>query len=242
MKQTITGQSSLHGAFLWRQVDTIVELKQNWRARDDAAFVDFSIKTCSQAEFEGFKDAPIVVTRKFLWDALNDAKACNFAVKSHQKFEVYHVHDKIKGKYATMAQQRKLPLIPGMPVMITENTATSYHIVNGSRGILKSVTYDVDAGQIKFAVCALVDIPNSALSVPGLAPGVVPILPITSSFVFATSENKFNVRRTQLPILPGWAFTDFKIQGSFIPKVVVNLASAKSLQSIYVMLSQASCL
>ncbi|KAG1811911.1 hypothetical protein EV424DRAFT_1275663, partial [Suillus variegatus] len=31
--QTIKGQSALHGAFLWRQVDTVVELKQNWRAK-----------------------------------------------------------------------------------------------------------------------------------------------------------------------------------------------------------------
>jgi hypothetical protein len=38
--QTIKGQTALHGAFLWRQVDTVIELKQNWRAKDDAPFVD----------------------------------------------------------------------------------------------------------------------------------------------------------------------------------------------------------
>ncbi|KAG2133020.1 hypothetical protein DEU56DRAFT_739184, partial [Suillus clintonianus] len=31
--QTIAGQAALHDAFLWRQVSTVVELKQNWRAK-----------------------------------------------------------------------------------------------------------------------------------------------------------------------------------------------------------------
>ncbi|KAG1886350.1 uncharacterized protein F5891DRAFT_968733, partial [Suillus fuscotomentosus] len=37
MTQTARGQSALHGAFLWRQVDTVVELKQNLHAKNDAA-------------------------------------------------------------------------------------------------------------------------------------------------------------------------------------------------------------
>ncbi|KAG1743513.1 hypothetical protein EDB19DRAFT_1633177 [Suillus lakei] len=40
MTQTLNGQTALHGAFLWQQVDTVVELKQNWRAKDDVEFVD----------------------------------------------------------------------------------------------------------------------------------------------------------------------------------------------------------
>ncbi|KAG1886351.1 uncharacterized protein F5891DRAFT_968729 [Suillus fuscotomentosus] len=216
-----------------------------------------TLKDRSPAESAHFKDAPIIVTRKFLRDALNESKAKNFASESNQQFEIYHARDKIAGKSVSSEQQRrlwklgasdtgdsigKLPLIPGMPVMITENAATSAHIVNGSRGILKSITYDSDADGNKFAVCALVHIPESALDVPGLSDGTVPILPVTSSFVFPTNTKKINVRRTQLPILPGWAFTDFKIQGSTMTKVVVDLTGAKTLQSIYVMLSRVSCL
>lgn len=33
-------QSALHGAFLWRQVNTVVELKKNFRAREDPRFVN----------------------------------------------------------------------------------------------------------------------------------------------------------------------------------------------------------
>ncbi|KAG1874905.1 hypothetical protein F4604DRAFT_1880785 [Suillus subluteus] len=156
----------------------------------------------------------------------------------HQQFEMYHAHDKISAKSVTSEQQHrlwklgasdtgdaigKLPLIPGMPVMITENAATSSHIVNGSRGILKSVTYDVDPDGNKFAACALVDIPESTLFVPGLSAGVVPILPVTRKFL--------SDRHSYQYCLAG-LFTDYKIQGSTMPKIV----------SIYVMLSQVSCL
>jgi ATP-dependent DNA helicase PIF1 len=291
--QTITGQAALHGAFLWRQVDTVVELRQNWRAKLDAPFVEMlnrirvgkarkgrlaaehvsedeqsdydilksrmlsEIKRRSVEEFEGFKDAPIVVTKKFLRDAINESKAHSFARATTQEFEVYHARDTIGGKNATPQQQKRLwklqsthtndmlgelPLISGMPVMIKDNAATSCKIVNGSRGTLKTVTYEVDGKGNRYAACALVDLPGSALYVPGLDAGVVPILPITSSFKFTMRESSVNIRRKQLPILPGWAFTDFKVQGSSISPVIVDLTWAKSLQSMYVMLSRASSL
>lgn len=108
--QTTEGQSALRGAFLWWQVDTVVELKQNWCAKNDAMFVDLLncicvgkakkypdhsndlsnydlLKTCLLSvmkknlptDFASFKDAPIVVPRKFLRDALNDSKARSYA-------------------------------------------------------------------------------------------------------------------------------------------------------------------
>jgi ATP-dependent DNA helicase PIF1 len=286
--QTSKGQTALHGAFLWRQVDVVVELKQNWRAKDDAVFVDMlsrirlgkvrkmavdrqnlsdydllktrlltEIKNKLPEQFDSFKDAPIVVTRKYLRDAINETKARAFAVQTGQEYFVYHAKDRIGGKALEMNQQRRLwklqttntndslgrlPLIPGMPIMITENAATSCKIVNGSRGTLQSITFDLDEDGNRFPVCALVHIKDSTLYVPGLDEGVIPILPITGSFPFPMGEKKVNVRRTQLPILPGWAFTDFKVQGSYMPKVIVDLAGARSLQSIYVMLSRASTL
>jgi ATP-dependent DNA helicase PIF1 len=282
--QTIKGQTALHGAFLWRQVDTVIELKQNWRAKDDAPFVDMlnrirmgkarrvtpsseqpsdydilktrllsELKQNSPQEFHAFNDAPIVVTKKVLRDAINESKARSFAQNSRRQYEVYYARDKIAGKNVTPDQQKRmwkiqssctndalgeLPLIPGMPVTITENAATSCKIVNGSKGVLKSVTYEVDKGY-RYAACALVNIPDSALQVPDLESGVVPILPVTNSFRYSTGEKMVSIRRTQLPILPGWAFTDFKVQGSSLNRVIVDLTWARSLQSIYVMLSRA---
>ncbi|KAG1743512.1 hypothetical protein EDB19DRAFT_1633234 [Suillus lakei] len=88
----------------------------------------------------------------------------------------------------------KLPLIPGMPVMITENAVTSCKIVNGSKGVLKSVTYDIDNNENRYMVCALVDIPESTLQILGLHSGVIPIFPITNSFSIPTGEKAVNVR------------------------------------------------
>jgi hypothetical protein len=45
-----------------------------------------------------------------------------------------------------------------------------------------------------------------------------------------------------LPLLPGYAFTDYKIQGRSLTKIVVDLEGCRSLQSAYVMLSRASSL
>lgn len=282
--QTIKGQSALHGAFLWRQVDTVVELKQNWRAKDDASFVDMlnririgkarkvalsagqpsdydalksrllsELKRVAPCEFEVFQDAPVIVTKKVLRDAINESKARSFAQISNQQYEVYCVRDKIAGQNVAFQQQKRmwkiqssctndalgeLPLIPGMPVMITENVATSCKIVNGSKGILKSIIYELDGGH-RYAACTLVNIPESALHVPDLERGVVPVLPATNSFRYPIGEKTINIRRTQLPILPGWAFTDFKVQGSSLDRVIVDLTWARSLQSIYVMLSHA---
>src|ERR1700692_3369455 len=38
--QTQYGQSALHGVCLWRQINTVVELKKNWRANCDPEFAN----------------------------------------------------------------------------------------------------------------------------------------------------------------------------------------------------------
>jgi hypothetical protein len=46
----------------------------------------------------------------------------------------------------------------------------------------------------------------------------------------------------QLPLLPAYAFTDYKIQGRSLTHVIIDLESCRSLQSAYVMLSRATSL
>jgi hypothetical protein len=52
----------------------------------------------------------------------------------------------------------------------------------------------------------------------------------------------FNISRLQLPLLPAYAFTDYKIQGHSLSTVIVDLQGCRSLQSAYVMLSRAKSL
>ncbi|KAF8120865.1 hypothetical protein EV363DRAFT_1187859 [Boletus edulis] len=144
----------------------------------------------------------------------------------------------------------RLPLVPGMPVLITENLSIGCKIVNGTEGVLKDILYkesfDVLNGRNvtrREAVCAYVEVQTASIEVPGLPPSIVPIFPISTHFKFRTSRtNAFNVSRTQLPILPGWAFTDYKVQGSTMEAAVIDLSSAHAIQNSYVMLSRAKSL
>ena len=46
------------------------------------------------------------------------------------------------------------------------------------------------------------------------------------------------VSHLQVPLIPGYAYTDYKSQGRSLDKAIVNLLSARSMQGRYVMLSQ----
>ncbi|KIM51976.1 hypothetical protein SCLCIDRAFT_142140, partial [Scleroderma citrinum Foug A] len=48
---------------------------------------------------------------------------------------------------------------------------------------------------------------------------------------------KFRISHRQIPIVPGWAFTDYKAQGTSLRTAIVDLASTRNVQHAYVMLS-----
>jgi hypothetical protein len=94
-----------------------------------------------------------------LRDVINESKARTFTQNTAQPFEIYYVQDKVCGMNVNIDQQKwlwkmlsthtndaigELPLIPGMPIILTENTATSCKVINGSRGTLRSIMYKVD--------------------------------------------------------------------------------------------------
>ncbi|KAF8136453.1 hypothetical protein EV363DRAFT_1158675 [Boletus edulis] len=91
------------------------------------------------------------------------------------------------------------------------------------------------------AMCAYVKVSKSPLCIDGLNESVVPIFPKKTRFTYQPSRNtRVTVSRSQLPLVPGWAFTDYKVQGASMPNVVVDLASASGIQNAYVMLSRAT--
>jgi ATP-dependent exoDNAse (exonuclease V) alpha subunit len=136
----------------------------------------------------------------------------------------------------------QLPLIPGMPVIMTENLSMPHKVVNGSEGVLRDVIYhNVPEG--REAVCAYVQMPASSLQVNGLERSLVPIFPQSMQFTYTTSSrSKIKISRSQLPLIPGWAFTDYKVQGASLESVIVDLYSAQGLQNAYVMLSRVKSL
>ena len=83
-------------------------------------------------------------------------KANKFTKETGQEYHVYLAEDKIKRQLA-QGEDRirlsyvrikdakeaigRLPLIPGMPVMISENLSMQNKIVNGTQGLLENIIY-----------------------------------------------------------------------------------------------------
>jgi hypothetical protein len=77
----------------------------------------------------------------------------------------------------------------------------------------------------------------------GLPPQVIPIKPLTKTFSIQIAGESIAVTRTQLPITPAYAFTDYRSQGQTICPIFVDIGRPPSGNltpfNIYVALSRA---
>ena len=104
------------------------------------------------------------------------------------------------------------------------------------------MAYDL-IGTKRVASCVYVEVPASMLHLPGKQDHVVAVLPQNSPITYTSKHGeKFNISRRQVPIVPGWAFTDYKAQGTLLQRAIVDVASARNVQHGYVMLSRATSL
>ncbi|KAI0056635.1 hypothetical protein BV25DRAFT_1813624 [Artomyces pyxidatus] len=116
-------------------------------------------------------------------------------------------------------------------------------IVNGAEGYVDEVDYETDDEGVKHAKCVYVRFDDCGLALPGLPSDVVPIYPISKTFKYQGRDRRtFNITRLQIPLLPAYAYTDYKSQGRSLDRVVVDVAGCRSLQSLYVMLSRVKTL
>lgn len=294
--------SSLNGAYLWRLVNCVVELKKNVRQNNDAcysallnrlrigqcnaAFADAkhvdhypctneglndytilynrllqnllrsSIDTVKQ-----FSDAPIIVGRKNLRDFLNIRIIAHKARQMNSPVHLYHSKDYmhkqlVTGKLArylwaletskTNDSLGRLPLFVGMKVMIQENLAIAHKIVNGSEGTIYKIKYEVDNHGRRHASVVYVHVDGAGQVCADLDPDIVPIFPEKTYFKCSLKiDGKLTtktVSRSQLPLLPAYVYTDYKSQGRSLQMAIVDIASARSLQGVYVMLSRVKSL
>ena len=125
-----------------------------------------------------------------------------------------------------------------MPVFCTENVATELGPSKGSHGTLVSIKY-VERDGRRYAVCAEVDIPGYNSSIEE-HPHRVLLKCATESFKFKlpNSDTTYSATRSQLPIIPAFAFTSHNAQGRSLDYACIDLASCRSIQSAYVMLSR----
>ena len=85
-------------------------------------------------------------------------------------------------------------------------------------------------------------IPGAGRVHPDAEDDIVPIFPVSSTFLWMrrteAGTDHCSVSRTQLPLLPTYAYTDYKAQGRSLGIAIVDPASASTLQGVYVMLSR----
>ena len=122
-----------------------------------------------------------------------------------------------------------LPLYIGMPVILRcKNISTDLGITNGSQGYVRHFTTKQTSFNICYCTCAIVEFPNSKVSLPNLSPTFFPITPIKTSFTTQLVQSsgdsvRLKIMRSQLPIQPAFAVTGHSAQGKTLPSVLTDL-------------------
>ena len=201
--------------------------------------------------------SPLICYTNAVRDAHNMKASQAFAKMTRQEFHVYHSTDskgKGKNKYILQNAAAKaawngrvkdakdlsghLPLIPGMPVFLTENIATEIGLSNGSEGKLISVKYEIRESK-RYAVS--VDVDFKAYNNPNNSnPHRVTLAPITGKTIFRLpgSDKQYSATRRQIPLIPGFSYTAHNSQGRSLNAGCIDFVSCTSIACAYVMLSR----
>jgi hypothetical protein len=128
----------------------------------------------------------------------------------------------------------------GMPVMLLENLLTPFKLVNGRMGKAVDVVVDSDSDVFdlndRYVLCSrppgcvIVEFDEpTGLTFPGLAPNQHPFFPrkYSSDIKDLTTKRLVKVRRTQVPLTPAFATTDYKAQGASLEELETSLAFSK---------------
>jgi hypothetical protein len=209
-----------------------------------------------------WSSAPVIVAENAMKDALNLQMAHDFAAKTGQPLHWYYAQDthsrstpvtspELKDKLMQMDSGKtssrlgRIPLVIGMPVMISQNFDVPGGVINGCTGKLVSVRYQLGPDGKRYATSCIVDAPDTTS-------GILPDLPnhhvvslrdtVNLSFMHPHSKATVTVKRTQLPIVPAFAITAHKAQGKTLTACVVNFTGCRGTESPYVMVSRATSL
>jgi hypothetical protein len=155
--------------------------------------------------------------------------------------------DRLMRLHSGQTNQRlgRIPLVLGMPVMMSTNFDVDAGVVNGCTGILKQILYRTDSDGKHHTISCVVHAPNmTGDHMPGLPQHYVVALEdtIEMKFIHPHSKRKCKIRRTQVPILPAFTMTAHKAQGQTLSKVVVDLESCRGTEAPYVMVSHVKTL
>lgn len=208
-----------------------------------------------------WRDVPLIVRNNAEKDAVNTRSAEAYAHQTGKEIHWYYAVDSRKGKALqdenlrnalsglhsgkTKMRLGRLPLVIGMPVMITQNFCVPDGVVNGCSGILKRIRYKVDQQGKRYATSCVVHAQDTSGNRLHQLPEkhVVSIRDtVDLHFVDPYSQKKMKISRTQVPIVPAFAMTAHKAQGQTLEKAIIDLESCSGTESPYVMVSRVKSL
>ncbi len=124
--------------------------------------------------------APLIVTENAVKDAFNQRATEAYAERTGQTLHYYYAADIHRGKIigdgdlrthlqnltsgTTSQRLGMLPLVIGMPVMITQNFDVEGGVVNGATGTLEQIRYRLDEDGRRIALSCVVNVPLMTLS------------------------------------------------------------------------------
>jgi ATP-dependent exoDNAse (exonuclease V) alpha subunit len=244
-----------------RLVKLLRRLREGRCTDDDFDLLSTRILDNMSVDWSEWQIVPIIVSENAQKDALNERAAQAFANRTNQMLHWYYAEDSHRGKIITdpelkdhlenlnseITNQRlgKIPLIPGMPVMITQNYDVEGGIVNGCTGILKKIRYKEDSLGNRYATSCVIESKTiTAEKMPSLALGQAVVLQDTIDITFKHphSGKRCKIKRTQLPITPAFAMTAHKAQGQTMKKVIIDIESVRGTEAPYVMVSRVTSL
>ncbi|CAF4825239.1 unnamed protein product, partial [Rotaria socialis] len=212
--------------------------------------------------------APILVFRNEIRTQLNHKAVSHKAQQTGQTPIVCVAQDTCKGKpIEDRALIKKLlelsdsktehlpgllPLVPGMPVILTQNIAIELGLINGVNGIFRQLVYQEDsvstdiiseefsknARYVHRPLYALVEISKSKIecNLEQLQPKLVPIPVMEQTFRVdigdmlpkdkkpkSNRKTLLSIKRRALPLVPAYCITTHKSQGQTLNKVVIDL-------------------
>ena len=208
-----------------------------------------------------WQSASMIVYTNAIKDAINLEATMAFARRTNQQVHWYHAQDTYLGKpikdvaicdlldelpsNKTGGRIRALPLVLGMPVMITENFDVAGGIVNGSTSTLRKVRYRV-VDDRRYLTSCIVELSSiTADPLPNLPLNHVAVLPSEvemKPFRHPKSGRSCTLRRHQVPLDAAFAITAHKAQGQTMKKVIVDLNSCVGTEAAYVMVSRCTSL
>ena len=224
---------------------------------------------------EGFDEACCIVANNDVRTEINKNRARLFGKQRGAQVQWVMAQDRISSKALAIDPdlgRRKVeflqftdrttgnlsglvPLVPGMPVFLTEHVDRSpeYGLLKGTRCILQDwvlheeeVQDNAEEEEVMLTCmvpCALVSVPGASWHLEGMPhPGWYPIRPVAKEW-FVDREKlhpKLKITRRQLPLCPAFAATANFAQGQNLGRVLadVNIAAGTSPQTCYVALSR----